>query len=62
METSMTIRSLATAASVIAFGLIGAVNPGMTGDLTAPFAVAAAQGTARHPTSSASTTGSIPRR
>src|SRR5207302_3673256 len=46
METSMTIRSLATSASVMALCLIGAVNPGMTGDLTAPFAVAAVQGTA----------------
>jgi thiol-disulfide isomerase/thioredoxin len=45
-ETSMTIRSRATAASVIALCLLGAVSPGMTGDLTAPFAIAAVQGNA----------------
>ena len=46
----MTIRSLATTASVIALCLIGAASPGISGEMTrdhtAPFAVAAAQGTA----------------
>ena len=42
----MTIRSLTTSASVIALCLFGAAKAGITGDLTAPFAVAAVQGTA----------------
>src|SRR5437660_652711 len=46
----MTIRSLATSALAIALCLIGAASPGVSGeaarDQTAPFAVAAAQGTA----------------
>ncbi len=46
----MTIRSLATSASVLALCLIGATNPGISGeaarDQTVPFAVAAVQGTA----------------
>ena len=46
----MTIRSFATCASAIALCLIGAASPGVSGeaarDQTAPFAVAAAQGTA----------------
>jgi thiol-disulfide isomerase/thioredoxin len=46
----MTIRSLATCASVLALCLIGAASPGISGgatrDQTAPFAVAAVQGTA----------------
>ena len=41
----MTIRSLAASTSVIALCLIGAVNPGITGE-AAPFTIAAAQGTA----------------
>src|SRR5229473_5511267 len=49
-ETSMTIRSLATSASVIALCLVGAALSGVSGEAargqTAPFAVAAAQGTA----------------
>jgi thiol-disulfide isomerase/thioredoxin len=46
----MTIRSFAAAASVFALCLIGATSPGISGetarDQTAPFAVAAVQGTA----------------
>ena len=46
----MTIRSFAAAASVLALCLIGAASPGISGetarDQTAPFAVAAVQGTA----------------
>ena len=46
----MTIRSFAAAASVLALCLIGATSPGISGetarDQTAPFAVAAVQGTA----------------
>ena len=45
----MTIRFLATSASVIALCLIGAASPGVTGEAgrdQTPFAVAAVQGTA----------------
>lgn len=46
----MTIRSLATSASVLALCLIGATSPGFSGELahdqTAPVAVAAVQGSA----------------
>src|SRR5260370_3417278 len=46
----MPLRSLAASASVIALCLIGAANPGISGeagrDQTAPFAGAAVQGTA----------------
>ncbi len=46
----MPLRSLAASASVIALCLIGAATPGISGeaarDQTAPFAVAAVQGTA----------------
>src|SRR5258706_431130 len=49
-EIFMTIRSFAAAASVLALCLIGATSPGISGetarDQTAPFAVAAVQGTA----------------
>src|SRR5713101_3224170 len=51
-EIFMTIRSLAASASVAALCLIGAASPGIGGeaapDQTAPFAVAAVQGTAPH--------------
>src|SRR6202022_5108192 len=50
MDPSMTIRSLATSASVIALFLIGAAISGIGGEpargQSAPSAVAAAQGTA----------------
>jgi thiol-disulfide isomerase/thioredoxin len=50
METSMTRRSFATSASIVALCLIGAANHGITGEVvrnqTAPFQVAAAQGSA----------------
>src|SRR6266851_6041373 len=49
-ETSMTIRSLAASASVIALCLVGAALSGISGEAargqSAPSAVAAAQGTA----------------
>src|SRR5229473_6439755 len=49
-ETSMTIRSLATSASIIALCLIGAASSGIAGevvrDQAAPVRIAAAQGTA----------------
>jgi thiol-disulfide isomerase/thioredoxin len=44
-ETFMTIRSLATSASIIALCLIGAANPGISSEI-APLPVAAAESTA----------------
>jgi thiol-disulfide isomerase/thioredoxin len=50
MELPMTIRSLAATASMIAFCLVGATGPGISGevahDATAAFTVAAVQNTA----------------
>jgi thiol-disulfide isomerase/thioredoxin len=50
MELPMTIRSLAATASVIAYCLVGATSPGISGEVahdgTAAFTVAAAQNTA----------------
>jgi thiol-disulfide isomerase/thioredoxin len=50
METTMTIRSFATSASVITLCLIGTALPGVSGEITrdqaAPFMIAAAQSAA----------------
>jgi thiol-disulfide isomerase/thioredoxin len=50
METTMTIRSFATSASVIALCLIGVAEPGVSGEITrgqaVPFMIAAAQSAA----------------
>jgi thiol-disulfide isomerase/thioredoxin len=50
MELPMTIRSLAVTASMIAFCLVGATSPGISGEVahggTAAFTIAAAQNTA----------------
>jgi thiol-disulfide isomerase/thioredoxin len=44
-ETSMTIRSLAASAAVVALCLTGVARPGLSGEI-APFAIAAVQDTA----------------
>ena len=60
----MTLRSLATSASVIALCLIGAASPGISGELraTRPLRSRSPRRRAPRRISSASATGSIPRR